>query len=84
MRWIVIGQAASVLSRELRENFVFSEAWGRLSLFSGVDGQEKKRFEGKLSSPGQDAKNAGKRALKKLCRKAQEAFLPFLEDHPEG
>lgn len=79
VRWIIIGEAASVLDRELSETFVFSQAWGRLSLYSGDDGKERKRFEGKLKSPGTDAKTAGKRALKKLCGKALEDFRPVLD-----
>ncbi len=79
VRWAVLGEAACGVSRELSENFLFSEAWGRFSLYSGTDGKELKRFEAKLKSPGQDAKTAGKRALKKLSKQAQKAFQPWIK-----
>ncbi len=79
VRWAVLGEAACGVSRELSESFLFSEAWGRFSLYSGIDGKEVKRFEAKIKSPGQDAKTAGKRALKKLSRQAQKAFQPFFK-----
>ncbi|MBW2702746.1 MAG: hypothetical protein JRF33_18145 [Deltaproteobacteria bacterium] len=79
VRWAVLGEAACGVSRELSESFLFSEAWGRFSLYSGIDGKEVKRFEAKLTSPGQDAKTAGKRALKKLSKQAQKAFQPFFK-----